>query len=113
MLTQQNTNFKLKKVWKRDDDDRNHNAPFKMLSMRFSSEISLLIEIIFTALNSKLSQLNRAKQRGKVGGKGSSNEEMIAQKILGLIFHRMIRKISSDDETLMLYLYPYLRETKK
>ena len=32
---------------------------------------------------------------------------------MGLIFYRMIKKISTNKDTLMLYLYPYLRETKK
>ena len=32
---------------------------------------------------------------------------------MGLVFYRMIKKISKDKDTLMLYLYPYLRETKK
>lgn len=34
-------------------------------------------------------------------------------KILGLIFHPTIKKISESQESLKMYLYPYLRETKK
>lgn len=112
VLTQQNTNFKLKKVWTRDEDDRNNNSSVTILSMRFSSEISILIEIIFTELHQKASQLNKANKRTKNKEK-KNNDEIVAQKILGLIFYRMINKITADEQTLLLYLYPYLRETKK
>ena len=40
-------------------------------------------------------------------------KELVAKKIMGLIFYRMIKKISSTVDTLKLYLYPYLKETKK
>ena len=38
---------------------------------------------------------------------------MVAQKIFGLIFYRPIKKITTDSETLRLYLDPYLKEAKK
>ena len=63
--------------------------------MRFSSEISILIEIIFTELHLKASQLNKAK-RSKNNRK-ENNDEIIAQKVLGLIFYRMINKITADE----------------
>lgn len=40
-------------------------------------------------------------------------KDLVAKKIMGLIFYRMIKKISSTVDTLKLYLYPYLKETKK
>ena len=79
-----------------------------MPSLRFSSEVNLLIEIIFMELNEM-----KNKKKAKSGTKEVTHDQVVAQKLFGLIFYRMIRKISSDKENLMLYLYPYLRETKK
>ena len=76
--------------------------------MRFSSEISLLLEIIFNELNEMKNQ-----KKAKPGVKEIPHDQYVSQKLFSLIFYRMIQKISSDKETLMLYLYPYLRETKK
>jgi len=53
------------------------------------------------------------KKESRASSKKNSLEELIAKKIMGLIFYRMIKKISSSIDTLKLYLYPYLRETKK
>ena len=41
------------------------------------------------------------------------NDMQISKNILGLIFYRAINKITQSKETLILHLYPYLRETKK
>ena len=93
-------NFEIKKIWKTNkvlEDD-------KIPSFRFSSEITLLIEII-------TAELHVLKDRSKL--KKGNPEQYIAQHIMGLIFYRMIKKISTSVESLKLYLYPYLRETKK
>ena len=49
ILIQQNANFQLKHHWL-NDDEANGGEKF-VPSLRFSSEISLLIEIILTELN--------------------------------------------------------------
>lgn len=103
VLTQQNANFQLKQEWQEAERDGE-----KVPSLRFSSEINLLIEIIFIELNEM-----KNKKKAKTGSKEITHDQIVAQKLLGLIFYRMVRKISSDKENLMIYLYPYMRETKK
>lgn len=102
VLTAANMNFQLKQVWK----DQAEAGGGKIQSLRFSAEIAILIEIIQDALN-------ELRGRKKKAGKVDNHDEEVAKKILGLIFFRMIKKMSADTDKLMLYLYPYLRETKK
>ena len=70
-------------------------------------------------ITTELNKLKDPNANTKKIKPGSSHEDHVALKILGLLFHRIIRKITADTETrsstetLMLYLYPYLRESKK
>mmetsp|Transcript_7761 Transcript_7761/g.10953 ORF Transcript_7761/g.10953 Transcript_7761/m.10953 type:complete len:166 (-) Transcript_7761:2018-2515(-) len=106
VLTTTNASFMLKKAWQ---DQAEGSKNVKVNSLRFSSEIGLLVEIITSELN-ELKDKNATNKKSK---QGNTHEEQVALRIFGLIFNRMIKKITSSTETLMLYLYPYLRESKK
>ena len=108
VLTASNAIFKIKSVWINPSEDQKN---IKVESLRFSNEIALMVEII-------QQELNKLKDTSQNGGKskqkaGESHEDLVAIKIFGLIFNKMIKKIKRDTDTLMLYLYPYLRESKK
>lgn len=100
-MSSQSQNFGLKKVWKNPESEE-ETVP----SLRFSSEVYFMIEIIYE-------ELINMKDKRATTKKTSNVEETIAGKIMQLVFFRIIKKVAKDLETLKLNLYPYLRETKK
>ena len=110
VLTATNTHFQLKKVWTPEQEEANKNKTVLVSSLRFSDEIGLLVDLLYE----KLMKLKSAERVGKATGKNKESfEQVVAEKILGLVFFRMVKKLSQSTDTLQLYLYPYLRETKK